>query len=174
MKKLLFICLMCIGTLGFIGCSSPEKKAKSLIDHQLKVSLHDYSSYENVEFGKLDSTFSDASDLSEYKDALDKVKDFNKQGGSKIDDAKLYGEIGSPELQVKYARWAKSLLDSATYYLNIVKRIDSTFVPEFVGWNITHTFRANNASGNKIIVHRKYNFDKDITQIVKDENLDEE
>jgi hypothetical protein len=76
--------------------------------------------------------------------------------------------------QDQYARWGKELLDSASYYLKIAKKIDSTFVPKFVGWNMTHTFRANNAYGHKVIGHRKYYFDKDISKIINIVNLDED
>jgi len=174
MKKVLLLLAVALSLL-FAGCSeNKEKKAKELINHQLKVTLHDFSSYESVEFGKLDSTFTESSDLPEYKIAIDKANEFTKQGGDKIETAKMYGECTLYDKQVQYARWGKELLDSATYYINIAKNIDSTFIPKFVGWNITHTFRANNASGNKVIGHRKYYFDKDVSKIINDENLDED
>lgn len=168
--------LIGLGIIGSFTCCSlsNEKKAKDIIDHQLQVSLHDYDSYELVEFGTLDSTFSSAFDLPEYNDAINKAENFKKQGISKIEDAKLYAQFESMyEKQIKYAQDGKALLDSAMYYLKIAEKIDSTFVPEFVGWEMTHTFRANNANGNKVIAHRKYYFDKEMTRIVDEENLDE-
>lgn len=174
MKKVLILLAVALPLL-FVGCSeNKEKKAKELINHQLKVTLHDFDSYESVEFGKLDSTFSDVSDVPEFADALEKGQDFTKQGKDKIETAKMYGECTLYEKQVEYARWGITLLDSAKYYLNIADKINSTFVPKFIGWNITHTFRANNASGNKVIGHRKYYFDKDVSKIINDENLDED
>lgn len=167
--------LIGLGVITFVSCSlSNERRAKQIIEHQLKVSLHDYDSYELVEFGTLDSAFSSASDLPEYKDAFNKAINFKEQGESKIDDANIYGQFESMhKKQIQYAQWGKALLDSAMYYLKIAEKIDSTFVPKFVGWEMTHTFRANNANGIKVIAHRKYYFDKEITRIVDEENLDE-
>lgn len=167
--------LIGFGMIGsFFSCNpSNEKRAKDIIDHQLQVSLHDYDSYESVEFGTLDSTFSSVSDLSEYNNAISKAENFKEQGKSKIEDANLYGQFESMyRKQIEYARDGKALLDSAMYYLKIAEKIDSTFVPEFVGWEMTHTFRANNANGNKVIAHRKFYFDKEISRIIGEENLD--
>jgi hypothetical protein len=50
-------------------------------------------SYESVEFGKLDSTFSDVSDVPEFKEALERGEYFLKQGDDKIETAKMYGGV---------------------------------------------------------------------------------
>lgn len=166
--------LIGLGLFSFVSCTmSNERKAKNKIEHQLKVSLHDYDSYESVEFGKLDSAFSSAYDLPECKDALSQADNFTEQGNSKVEDAKLYGQLGLYEKQREYAQWGKELFDSATHYLKIAEQLNSKFKPEFIGWEMTHTFRANNANGNKVIAHRKYYFDKEMTRIVDEENLDE-
>ena len=46
------------------------------------------------------------------------------------------------------------------------------FVPEFKGWEMIHTYRANNSLGAKIIVKEKYIFDPEITKIIKTEKVD--
>lgn len=163
----------CVSGLLTSCGKSNEEKAKDLIDEQLQLSLHDYGSYEPVEFGKLDSTYSSAFDLPEYNDAVNKAKHFKDEGNDKVNDAELYGRFGLYERQVEYAREGKILFDSAMFYVNKAAKIDSSFVPEFVGWGMTHTFRANNKFGNKVIAHRKYYFDKDFTKIIGEDILDE-
>lgn len=172
MKRLILTTIALTGLMGaFIGCKrNPQKQAEYLIKKQLEVSLHDFSSYESVQFGSLDSTFSQVEDLEEFQEAVLLAKELKKQGLDKVDDAKRYGEYGLYREQAQYAREAAYLLDSAMFYIKKCLEMDSLFRPEFIGWQITHSFRANNASGNKIINHRIFYFDKDLTTIVKDED----
>jgi hypothetical protein len=50
-----------------VSCTTPEGKAKKAIKEKLKITLHDFKSYESVEFGTLDSLFSDVTSSSEYE-----------------------------------------------------------------------------------------------------------
>lgn len=53
MKKLTVVLF-----IALVACSqSKEEKAKSLIKENMKTSMNDFKSYEAVEFGKLDSTY---------------------------------------------------------------------------------------------------------------------
>lgn len=176
MKKFLLTAIAIVGVvLAFSGCrQSPQKQAEYIVKKQLEVSLHDFSSYESVLFGSLDSTFSQVEDLEEYNTSFSKAKDLKEKGLEKGKDAERYGEFGLYEEQARYAREAACLLDSAMYHIKKCQELDSLFTPEFVGWQITHTFRAKNASGNKIINHRIFYFDKDLTKIIKDEDNSEQ
>lgn len=172
MKKLLLTMTALVGLLtAFSGCKkNPQKQAELLVKKRLEVSLHDFSSYESVQFGHLDSTFSRVDELEEYQASLSLAKELKDKGLDKGEDAERYGRYGLYREQARYAREAAYLLDSAMYHIRKCKELDSLFTPEFVGWQITHSFRANNASGNKIINHRIFYFDKDLTTIVKDED----
>jgi len=155
------------------SCSvTPEKKAKELIEVNLKQSLHDWNSYEPVKYSKLDSLFTRIYDHPEYKQALEKAEFYSKQ----IDEyeKKINENANTPYGRANYNIWYETqvtLLDSAIHYVEVKKRIDSLFVPQFDGWRMQHSYRANNAMGNKVITHRSYFFDKDINQIIKVEDL---
>jgi len=176
MKSIVFV-LFCV--LLSISCSSPDRKAKKLIKNQLKESLHDWKSYEPVKFGTLDSTFSTYLDKEENVDIFLKYIKFKEE----ID--KLVEEVQDQDLEGYYSDYyiykrnrliteAKEKLDSMGYYGPLVDSIKENFIPEFNGWELTHSFRANNASGNKVIGHYKYFFDKDITIIKNSEDISED
>lgn len=69
--------------------------------------------------------------------------------------------------QVERANKQKLYLDSAEYYQSLCDSIAANFTPEFKGWTMDHSFRANNATGNKVIGHLRYSFDKGITKILE-------
>ncbi|MCC8186909.1 MAG: hypothetical protein LIP08_05220 [Bacteroides sp.] len=66
---------------------------------------------------------------------------------------------------------AQQFLDSAAIYGPMVDSIRENFIPECKRWSMKHTFRANNAGGNKTIGHYEYYFNKDITKIVDREDI---
>ena len=76
-----------LATLSLIGlvfaitsCTqSPQKQAENLVKKQLETSLHDMNSYESVEFGTLDSAFSQVEDLEEYKNYSEKIEELNSK-----------------------------------------------------------------------------------------------
>ncbi|GAD04515.1 hypothetical protein HQ45_06790 [Porphyromonas crevioricanis] len=175
MKKLLITMIALVGlVVAFSGCKkTPQKQAELLVKKRLEVSLHDFSSYESVQFGTLDSTFSQVKDLEEFQTSLSLAEKLKEKGFEKGEDAKLYSKFGLYQEQARYATEAMLLLDSAMFHIRRCEELDSLFTPEFIGWQITHSFRAKNASGNKIIAHRIFYFDKDLTRIVKDEDNSE-
>lgn len=172
MKKL----LLCFALMPlFIACKkSPENQAKFLIEEKLKKTLHDYKSYEIVEFGKLDSSFTIFEELPHIKKEYDRVDEFNKEASDNLDLAKIYSD--SYYLQDtfnKYMKIAQRANDSAR---SILKRIDvqhSKFKSEFNGWAMNHSFRAKNLNGNLGIHHYTYYFNSDLTEITDQVDIGE-
>lgn len=74
---------------------------------------------------------------------------------------------------VSYKNRGEAELGMAKNYYDLARFIDSTFVPEFKGWSMIHSFRANNAFGAKVITKEKYIFNPEITKIIKVEKIDE-
>lgn len=167
-----------LATLSFIGlmfaitsCTqNPQKQAESLVKKQLETSLHDMNSYESVEFGTLDSAFSKVEDLEEYKEVVFWEEKYSRKCTSALNNAETYEELGLYDTQSSYIQEAETLLDSLKKYEKRHQELDSLFVPKFIGWKLEHTFRANNPEGHKVISHRVYYFDKDLTKIVRDED----
>ena len=167
-----------LATLSLIGlvfaitsCTqSPQKQAENLVKKQLETSLHDMNSYESVEFGTLDSAFSQVEDLEEYKNYSEKIEELKAKASEKKEYAEEYNMFGLQAERAKCAKEAVQLLSDAMHYLKKCQELDSLFVPKFIGWRLEHTFRANNPEGHKVISHRVYYFDKDLTKIVRDED----
>ena len=159
------------------SCSlSNEKKAQKLITQHLKETLNDWSSYESVKFGTLDTTFTTFDEDSSYMYASTQFESFIEKSNKALDDMKDYAGMTSVYYENKFNFFritAQIYLDSAEVYAPIVDSIRTNFIPVFYGWSMTHSFRANNAMGNKIIGHFKYYFDPEITAIKKSEDIGE-
>lgn len=132
------------------ACSSPEKTAQKLVKDYLKENLKDPSSYQSAKFGQLDSTYSEFvldEDCveKELKPIIEESERYMKHGDFEkaIDKAEEVA-IKRKELQVK-------------------KR--SEFVPEFIGWSISHTYRAKNGFGALDISTDTFYFNKELTEV---------
>ena len=163
MKRLLFIII----PLALFSCKlSPVEKAKSAIHEEMRTTLHDYKSYEPVQYGKLDSDYSSVEDLPQMK-ALQKDFDQNvadeKEHFStmKIYGASLYltGQYNS-EKRIVDADIAKMLSDTTE-----MGQIRRNFKPQFVGWKIEHSYRAKSLSGNLGIHHYILHLDSSLTKV---------
>jgi lipoprotein len=166
MKKTLLLLL----TLGMVvGCSSPEKEAQKLITRNLQETLDDWSSYESVKFSYLDSAFTSVQENEHYAVAYHRYDSLLKS--AKENSEKMIFASNQWET-VSYKNRVESDLNMANNYYNLAHRIDSMFVPEFKGWAMIHTYRANNVLGAKIITKEKYTFDPEITKIIKIEKVD--
>lgn len=173
MKKLLLVLLL---VLICTSCNSPEDKAKSLIKESLKESLHDWSSYESVKFGPLDSVYTKIEDNSYYIECCTKLLLYNQKCEEALSEIKIYDDLYSYWASNNRSRLladAKEYLDTVNKYQPICKQLIDDFKPEFSGWKMQHSYRANNAAGNKVIGHYMYYFNKDITEIVKQEDVSE-
>lgn len=166
MKKLLFIAIAI--SIGLASCTSKEKRAQNLIEDHLKETLHDWNSYESVKFGTLDSTFTTVLDDSIYRKNYVIYKAYLDMVNETINEFDTYKGLSSDWAMAKRQTLldkSKAYLDTIKYYEPLYKEAESKFIPEFKGWKMTHSFRANNAAGHKVIGHYEYYFDKDLTKL---------
>jgi len=174
MRKLV---LALISILLISSCTpSNEKKAQKLIVQQLKETLNDWSTYESVKFGSLDTTFTKVEDDSTYLLASAQFESFLDKSNKALDEMKEYAGMSSSYYEYKFNLAkiiAQIYLDSAGVYAPISDSIKTHFVPSFKGWSMTHSFRANNGMGNKVIGHFRYYFDPEVTIIKKSEDIGE-
>lgn len=63
-------------------------------------------------------------------------------------------------------RQGKELLDSAKRIGERADAIKAAFEPQFVGWQMTHSFRLKQAGEEKKRLELIYYFDKDLTKVV--------
>lgn len=179
MKKLFILSF--ISLLIFSCSKSPEEKAKKLINDDLFKTLHDYDSYQAVEFSKLDSTFTDASSTEEYKELS---KEYNEKMASlkKIQESLKFDLDWTERMggfrSVSEAKKMKLDVDKMNAIYEETKviqltldSIDENFVPEFIGYSMTHKYRAKSKVGNMSLGIEKYTFNKDISEIINNETL---
>lgn len=155
--------------IGLCSCSkSKVERAKESIRKHLSKTMLDFKSYEPVEFGKLDSTFSDYKN-SIRADSLQKDIDYSlqlatqlKESGEKSDaKASIYGIVDLILRQV----------DSLT---KLRDKEESEFHPAFAGYTLTHTYRGKNALGATIITTDKFLLDTKFVVIGKEKNEEDE
>ena len=160
---------LCIILLLFSCSKSPEEMAQSLIQDHLKNTMKDWSSYESVKFGSLDSAFTIYADTQEAILEMRKIDSVKKIVNDFQD--KSNGDVCAA-LKVQ-------LLDSAIYYNDVAKKLFdeysrklNSFKGAFDGWKMEHTFRGNNSYGAKTIGVVLFYFDKNITKITSSYNQD--
>ena len=132
--------ILTIAALSFliISCSSPEKKAKKLIEGHLSKNMNDFKSYEPVEFSKLDSSFSTYERRTMDLDIDTVVTDDLNSAYEKEDKFNAQEDIN-----------------------------EKNFKPVFIGWRMNHQFRGKNAFGAMVLSDYNFQFDKDLTKIIE-------
>ncbi len=174
MRKLVLALL----SISLIASCSPtkEKKAQKLITQQLKETLNDWSTYESVKFGTLDSSFTTLGDDSMYLSTCLKYEFLKGKCIEVVKEMEEYSGMTSEYYRDKCNlahTTAQMYLDSSMVYLTTMDSMINHFIPSFNGWSMTHSFRANNGMGNKVIGHFKYYFDPEVTIIKKSEDIGE-
>lgn len=171
MKKVIF---MLLAVIAFCGCAGTtnESTAKQLIKERLKLNLHDYSSYESVEFGSLDSTFTTLLTDSAFFKAFTRRLAYQKARNESYENAELWKSV-SRERQKQYLGLEKQYQDSVTRYIAFEDSARNKFIPVFNGFAMRHSFRANNANGNKVITHNVYKFNTELSVITETEEADD-
>jgi hypothetical protein len=158
MKKLFFYSLIVtLSSCNFLT-ETNQQKAEKAIKQYLKENLHDPKSYEPVSFSELDSNFSSFEEseiglrLNQIEDSLEiKLKVLNLKSGNEktpTEEAKI------KEVSIKIFEKLIALP---------IKRIElsSEFKPEFIGYEINHTFRAKNSMGALRKTSNYFKLDKD-------------
>jgi hypothetical protein len=153
------------------SCSSPESKAKKAIHENLRLTLHNFKSYEPVQFGKLEIAYSNYIDLPEIEVYLDKSEAFLKNSDEYSSKANIYDSDYSRDKYYEYSKISRALLDSAEVYSRKIEYIKTHFLSKRIGWQMTHTFRANSLGGNLGIHKYLFTLDPELTKVIKSEDL---
>jgi hypothetical protein len=168
MKSYAFILTL---ALLLVSCSNPESKAKKAIKEELKLTLHNYKSYEPVQFGKLEVASSKFDDIPEVKLYLDRSEAFLSKAQENSNTADIYDNEYSRTQYWRYMNLSRALLDSARSILNKVDSIKLHFVSKTIGWQMTHTFRANSLGGNLGIHNYLFTMNPELSKVIKSEDL---
>lgn len=167
MKKLLLICSVAL----LAACVSPAKRAQKLIRAHLKETMLDWSSYEPVKFGDLDSVYTTPYDNEQYRNVVKNQTRLMEDFVANKKDFDFWIDLDLNRANAALAKMNKSN-DSLKYYEGIARDFERAFVPQFKGWSMTHTLRGKNAYGSKIISTNVYYFDADLTKVIDVEDND--
>ncbi len=163
-------------TLAFLlfSCSSLEDKARKAIKENLKLTLDDYKSHEPVQYGKLEYAMSIWADAPEVTSLLKKETYYITKCMEYKEKYELYDfDVLSKDFTM-YFDLSGIYLDSAEYIDEKIKTFEASFVPERIGWQMTHSFRAKSKDGNFTLNKYLFIFDKNMTRVIKAVDLSEE
>jgi len=166
--------LVLLSALILNSCSSPEKKFQKAIKQELSLTLHDFKSYEPVQFGKIEIASSEYTDVPEVKEYLDESDKYLKLVDEYENKEEIYDNEYSRE---KYWEYSKLHLEALNQGKKCLEKIDSIklhFVPQVIGWKMVHTFRAKNLGGNLGLHHYLFCVDKEYSKVIKTVDLDNE
>lgn len=176
-KVLLFIALLFIVT-GSYAQQRLLDRAKVLIRTELKQTLNDYSSYQPVSYGQVDSLFTDIWDDDTFLNLVQKLADAKEALPNKVDDwffdvspiidyldEQLKTET-NPNVKLKILDMKGKYIDFKTcqgYVLDAMK----SFTPTFIGWKLVHKYRTKNEYNAVILLDHEFHFDIGMTRVTK-------
>lgn len=156
MKK---IVLALSASIILFSCSkSLEKQAESNITEYLKTNMDDPSSYESVEFGKLDTlhtSFSETAEGIKLNTEDDKLKQQSDNLSNRLDLPNLtMSDLKSIESENEKITKRRKEINS------ILMDKVLTYKGEVNGYSMSHKFRGKNKLGAIILNDVRFNFDK--------------
>jgi hypothetical protein len=161
------------GAFLLFSCSSLEDKAKKAIKENLKLTLDDYKSYEPVQYGKLEYAMSIWADDPEVTQLLEKETFYIKKCQEYQKKYQLYDfDVMGKDFQM-YFDLSGLYLDSAEYIDKMITDFEAGFVPERIGWQMTHSFRAKTSDGNLRLNKYLFIFDNEVNRITQTADLSE-
>lgn len=185
MKKLV---LLGFAALVFVGCTvSPEKKAASIVEKAVKASLYHPNSYDPI--GTIvDSAFApmDAPDFFEKTLKLYELGVEMEDCDREMKHAKSSMAIWSNP----YSAFSRNEYNEAKEeYENYVAKMETLQKKgeklgeelkgiaeqgrSFIGWKVTHSYRAQNNAGQTLIGETVFILDPEMTQILAGYNTDD-
>lgn len=170
-----------------------EAKAERAIKKYFKETLDDYDSYSPVAFSEIkiaETKWKLSKELEpELNKLIEVVKKINNKFGYAIEitlNADYYIEINANHFIEEINEYTgekykghitnefrekleneKPLWYKFKHYQDIIYASKKNFQPEFIGWKMTHKFRAKNRMGGTELNELEFQFDKDITKVVK-------
>lgn len=188
MKKILFAIIAISGLL--VSCQkSNEDKAAALIKDSMNKTLYHPETYEGVET-QLDSAFAPF-DSPEFYETTLKVAKLGveiSQAEEEMKDAKSSMSIWSGPYQTAFGRneynEAKEKYDNASAQKDKATekaqkladqlKTELQKEPVFIGFKARHKYRANNNAGNTVFGEAKFVFDKELTQVIAEYDMEGE
>ena len=188
MKKIL-LAVFAVAALMASCQKSNQEKADALVGEEMKKILYFPDSYEAVET-VLDSAFSPLDDPALYEKTLkmtEHLKNLTQlDERMKIDKSTMaiysgpyqtaYDRDKCNEAKEEYVNASEEKKKSLEAVTNISNEIKAKYanVHKFIGFKAQHTYRAKNNAGNTLIGKIEFIFDKDLTHVVAQYDMDSE
>lgn len=162
-----------------------EAKAERAIKKYFKETLDDYDSYSPVAFSEMKIAKSKWEMTEEMCPELEKLIEITEEiRAGYFSDIKITSDADyylkrveilleeDPRMPldketIKRIESWKPLLLEFKHYQDTIYASKKNFQPEFIGWKMTHKFRAKNRMGGTELNELEFQFDKDITKVVK-------
>ena len=160
--------ILLLAIILFASSCSNEQKAKKAIETYLSKTLHDFKSYEAVEFGKIDSSFTFFMDAEEFK-TLDSRFDELVRAGHERDEASKslhYSNERNLEIINDLIEKHKFGSDSMRIIREKIEEFEHNFVREFNGYVVLHSFRAKNANGALVLSEKFFVLSPQLDKVI--------
>lgn len=172
MKKIHSTLLLLLA-ISITSCTlHPEEKAKKTIKDYMFKTLNDFESYEPVEYGNIDSLFSDYTMDETYisstkmykryleiKDSLNEIFDRNKKN-------EIYPTKEEINLFIT-SNW----FTSVTYY-NVIDSLKKNYHSHFIGMGLIHKFRAKDSSESTRLCSWQFILSPNFEEVLSTINLE--
>jgi hypothetical protein len=135
---------------------------KEGIKSYLAKTMHDFKSYEPVEFKKPDSMYTNYAESERGKALFDSIDLCDKMQKSYLERSKEY-TYTSPRVALKLLDDGKRYLTKADSLLKLVDKERGLFAKKFNGYKMVHTFRGKNMNNATIITTKRFYFDSAFT-----------
>jgi hypothetical protein len=155
MKKLLLLLFPLA-----VAChtKTPDEKMKEGIKTYLSTTMHDFKSYEPVDYKKTDSVYTSYLTTDRASALLDSLKLYNKLWEAIIKEAREY-TYTSPTTGLRLLKQGRAYQAKIDSVNKIIDSEKTTFVKRFNGYEMAHTFRGKNMNGATIITTKRFYFD---------------
>lgn len=155
MKKLIVILLPIA-----VACHTKtlDEKLQDGIRVHLSKTMHDFKSYEPVEFEKPDSAYTNFAESERGKALFDSTDRYNKKQEDYLERARRY-TYTSPGVALSIINEGKIYGAKADSLLKLIDKEKDSFKKKFSGYKMQHTFRGKNMNGATIIKTERFYFD---------------
>jgi hypothetical protein len=157
-----------------LSCKQKPREVivKDNIKSYLAKSMHDFKSYEPVQYGAIDSIYSSYHKSERNKELTDLFHKYHKDGEEALQKAESNFYINR-SLGKYYSDMGKDFgqkLDSIT---KIMKKESKGFNPQFVGYEVLHSFRGKNVNGATVLSTEYFILDSALNVISTEEYKEE-
>lgn len=156
----------------FLGTSAQtrEEKAKALIRTEFKNNMNDYGSYQPVSYSKLDSLFSSPFEDEKFiklwiDPVIEALEDLNMPSLKVTSDVTPIIEAVKEDPS-KYKEGILPRLEIFKLSQDLMYGMLDKYPTQFLGWKITHKYRAKNQYNATVLFEDEFRFNKEITEII--------